>query len=331
MFPIFRRFLSMATLALFLGSAQLAAAQDARTVEIRFPRGQSGTTVSQSISGYQSFNYVLGVSAGQRMNVQLDTDNPSNYFNITAPGASEALFNGSISGTSTSFDIPSSGNYTISVYLMRNAARRGETADYDLTIYVEGRPTAAAPASVQNDFADGLAGGPDFWQVHGLSGGDTLNVRSAPSTGSSVLGRLVEGDIVRNLGCQMNGSTRWCSIESNRGLSGWVAGRYLHESMNQAPQRPAPQRPTTLPAPVPSVLPAPLPVVPVDSVSTANMPRFCVGEASAQFGVRPQDITANMAFQTGNMYVSQGYFDRDGDTTFFNCYFQLNGSFIAVN
>ena len=38
----------------------------------------------------------------------------------------------------------------------------------------------------------GLAGGPDFWQVHGLSGGDTLNVRSGPSSGNSVVGRLVE-------------------------------------------------------------------------------------------------------------------------------------------
>ena len=61
------------------------------------------------------------------------------------------------------------------------------------------------------------------------------------------------------------------------------------------------------------------------------MPRYCVGEASAQFGVRPQDITANAAFRSGNRYVSQGYFDRDGESTFFNCWFALDGSFQSIS
>ena len=304
--------------------AQTAFAQDARSVEVRFPRGQSGTTINDSITGYEAVNYQLGVSAGQTMSLQLDTDNPSNYFNITAPGASEALFNGSIDGNSTSVKIPSSGTYTISVYLTRNAARRDETADYSLTLYIEGRASQSAPAPVQNDFADGLAGGPDYWQVHGLAGGDTLNVRSGPSTGNGSVGRLVEGDVIRNLGCQMSGSTRWCQIETRNGLTGWVAGRYLHESVAQQ----QPQRPTTRPPaqpPTPPQNPAPT------YLSQADMPRFCAGEASAKFSQRPQDITTNLAFQTGNMFVSQGYFDQGDDTTFFNCYFQLDGSFIAVN
>lgn len=309
---------------LTLGQGAIALAQDARSVEVRFPRGQSGTTISESITGYEAVDYHLGVSAGQTMSVQLDTDNASNYFNITAPGASAALFIGSSEGNSTTFQIPSSGTYTISVYLMRNAARRNETADYDLTIHVDGRAAQAqAPAPVQNDFADGLAGGPDFWQVHGLASGDTLNVRSAPSTGSAVLGRLVEGDIVRNGGCQMTGSTRWCSIETSRGLAGWVAGRYLHESMAA----------TTLPAPTTRPAPAVAPPAQTagNTVSVADMPRYCVGEASAKFGLRPVNFTTNAAFRTGDMYVSQGWFDEDGESTFFNCYFQLDGSFIAVN
>jgi hypothetical protein len=43
----------------------------------------------------------LGVSAGQKMSVQLDTDNASSYFNITGPGASAAAYIGSINGNST--------------------------------------------------------------------------------------------------------------------------------------------------------------------------------------------------------------------------------------
>jgi len=198
----------------------------AQTVDVRFPRGASGTTIEGSIRGDQAINYRLGVTAGQRMSVQLDTDNASNYFNITAPGASEALYNSSISGNGTSFVIPSSGNYIISVYLMRNAARRNETANYDLTLYVE---NAAAQAP-----------------------------RPLPST-------------------------------------------------------PAPSAPAAA------------------GVSTDLMPRFCQGEASAKYDVRPQDLTTNMAFKSGNSYVVQGYFDGANGTTFFNCYFGLDGSFRSVS
>lgn len=303
-----------------------AIAQDTRTVDVRFPRGTSGTTISDTITGYQTVNYRLGVSAGQRMSVQLDAGNASAYFNITAPGASEALYNGSISGTATSVVIPSSGNYVISVYLMRNAARRNESASYALTLYVENGAAASTPRPPQQaptpDYADGLQGGPDFWQVQGLSGGDTLNVRSGPSTSNAVVGTVRNGDTLRNFGCTMTGSTRWCQVQAPSGVRGWVAGRYLHESFGNA------QRPVTLPTPLPQPIPSnPAP----DAVSTDLMPRYCTGEASAKFGVRPQEIITNAAFQSGNNYVSQGYFDGNSGTTFFNCYFGLDGRFISVN
>lgn len=314
-----------------LAAVAAVAAHAQSTVDVRFPRGSSGTTINASITGYEAIDYRLAVSAGQTMSVRLDTDNASNYFNITAPGASAALFIGSSQGNSTTFQVPSTGTYTISVYLMRNAARRNETARYAMTIYVDGRAQVQQPAPVQNDFADGLAGGPDYWQVHGLSAGDTLNVRAAASANASIVGRLVEGDVVRNRGCQMNGSTRWCMIETNRGLSGWVAGRYLHESFSQA----APPQATTLPSgPVaPIVVPPATPPGQTSGtrVSTADMPRYCTGEASARFGLRPTYFTTNAAIRTGDMYVTQGWFDANGGTTFYNCYFQTDGSFIGVN
>jgi hypothetical protein len=203
-------------------------AQNTRTETVHFQRGTSGTTIEGTIKGDQSVRYSIGVSAGQTMDVQLDTDNASNYFNITAPGASEALYNSSISGNGTSFVVPSSGNYIIEVYLMRNAARRGESANYDLTLYVENAARQTAPTAA-----------------------------------------------------------------------------------------PRPQPPTSSAAP--------------SQLNTSQMPRFCAGEASAEYGVRPQDITVNMAFQSGNRYVTQGNFDRDGDTTFFNCWFGMDGSFQSLN
>lgn len=124
--------------ALFLMFAGVPAlADDVRREAVHFAPGTSGSTIKSKVTGYQSVQYSLGVRAGQRMNVQLDSGNGSLYFNITAPGASEALYNSSIDGNGTSVTIPSSGNYLIDVYLMRNAARRNETANYTLTLYVE--------------------------------------------------------------------------------------------------------------------------------------------------------------------------------------------------
>jgi uncharacterized protein YgiM (DUF1202 family) len=100
-------------------------------------------------------------------------------------------------------------------------------------------PTLAAAdiheERVHPDFADGLAGGPDFWEVAGVTAGDTLNLRAGPSAHERVLGELGNGSILRNLGCKMADGQRWCRVarpEDTRS-EGWVAGRYLRESSYQ--------------------------------------------------------------------------------------------------
>lgn len=86
-------------------------------------------------------------------------------------------------------------------------------------------------AVAQDEFADGLSGGPDYWQVTGLTTGDTLNLRTEPSMQGAVVARLEQGEVLHNHGCRA-GATRWCQVETvvkpNR--IGWVAGRYLAES-----------------------------------------------------------------------------------------------------
>lgn len=118
-------------------SAMPAVADDMRQETVRFAPASSSSTIKASVKGYQTVQYALSVTAGQKMSVQLDSRNTSLYFNVTAPGADAAMYNSSIDGSGTSITIPSSGKYVIDVYLMRNAARRNETASYDLTLYVE--------------------------------------------------------------------------------------------------------------------------------------------------------------------------------------------------
>ncbi|NDV49725.1 MULTISPECIES: SH3 domain-containing protein [unclassified Salipiger] len=212
----------LAALCLAATLATPALSQPMETRQVQFDAGTSGTVIRDSITGYEGIDYKLGASAGQRMVVDLNTSNLSNYFNIMAPGADSALFVGASDGTHFDGILPANGEYTIRVFLMRNAARREETADYSLSIHIGGAITPPEP-----DFADGNAGGPDFWEVT-ASG---LNIRSGPSADGAVVGRANHGQVLRNLGCRGSGDGRWCHVQTPDGaLDGWVSGAYLRES-----------------------------------------------------------------------------------------------------
>lgn len=114
-----------------------AVADEIRRETVHFTVGSSGSTIKSKLKGSQSVEYALGARAGQKLSVQLDSSNSSLYFNIVAPGADTALYNSSMDSNGTTITIPSSGNYVIQLYLMRNAARRGEAANFTLTLYVE--------------------------------------------------------------------------------------------------------------------------------------------------------------------------------------------------
>lgn len=208
---------------------QTAVAQE-RNVRVEFGRGQSSTVIRGTVRGYEGANYRVNVRGGQRLAVTMDSSNGSNYFNILGPGGGEALFNGSISGDFADIIVPDSGDYVVQVYLMRNAARRNEQARFTLRIEVTGGRPIAPP---QPDFADGLSGGPDFFQVAGISPGDALNIRTRPSAQSPIVTRVVNGEILRNGGCRMTGQTRWCRVSRPDGsASGWAVGRFLIEASN---------------------------------------------------------------------------------------------------
>lgn len=134
----FRMFLLMVLALVFSFDAY---SQEERYEKVRFARGASSTAIKSSITGYQSVNYTLDAKAGQTMTVDLKTNNTSNYFNLYKPGkgpGDQAMYIGSTKGNSFSGKLSASGKYTIQVYLMRNAARRNETANFTLNIGVTG-------------------------------------------------------------------------------------------------------------------------------------------------------------------------------------------------
>lgn len=100
----------------------------------------------------------------------------------------------------------------------------------DVTGWVSARYLRESGGPVQPP-SGGDDGGPDFYVVRGLTAGDTLNVRSRPSTQGDVIAELSQGTRVRNLGCEVRGETRWCKIRTTGSVAvtGWVNGRYLRE------------------------------------------------------------------------------------------------------
>lgn len=133
--------LAAAIMAVTSASLPLAApimAQTAKPERVQFAKGKSAKTIKGTLKGDQSRLFVVNVRAGQTMTVKLATTNASTYFNVTAPGAQQAMFIGSTSGNTMTEVIPSSGDYTIDLYMMRNAARRGETTSFTITIGATG-------------------------------------------------------------------------------------------------------------------------------------------------------------------------------------------------
>ncbi len=138
-------------LLLFAGTPVPALA-DIRPEQVRFEKGRNGATVKGSIKGDEIVDYRLRATTGQILDVNLQANNRSAYFNVLPPDDETALFVGSVSGNSFVGALPQDGEYTVRVYLMRNAARRNESARYTVNFTiasskaVSGTATANPPA-----------------------------------------------------------------------------------------------------------------------------------------------------------------------------------------
>ena len=128
-----------AAIAFAQGLAGTAAADAGiRQEKVQFPKGASSAVIKGQIKGDATVDYVVRAAAGQTLSVKLQKSNAQNYFNVMPPGSTgSAMFVGD-SGANYSGMLPTDGDYVVRVYLMRPAARRGESSNYTLTIDVTG-------------------------------------------------------------------------------------------------------------------------------------------------------------------------------------------------
>ena len=120
--------------ALALPMTSLAQAPMPKPERVQFAKGTSSKTIKGMLKGDQSRTFLVNLRAGQKMTVKLVSNNASANFNVTAPGAMQAMFIGSVSGNEFADTIPSSGDYKVDLFLMRNAARRNESVSFTITI-----------------------------------------------------------------------------------------------------------------------------------------------------------------------------------------------------
>ncbi len=291
-----RLFLVLAVLGSIGANESLA--QD-RTERVAFAPGATGTILSGTIRGDRGVKYVLGAAPGQKMSVSMTADNASAYFNIRRSGSDTTTYNGSVSGNSTTVTLPAGGDWVVQVYLMRNAARRGEVANYRLSISIEGRPTPEKPVGS----GDADASGPDWWVVSGVSAGDLLNVREGPSTKDRVLARVGNGTILSNGGCVGEGRSRWCKISGpDGGYTGWASGAYLRESG----------------APAASANPV-----------QALLPDACRSAVALTFGLPIRSLTAYPPQPAGRGF--EVFVQSNVTTREFNCRFGAKGKLLGID
>jgi hypothetical protein len=112
---------------------------------VAFAKDASSATLKGSIKGDQDHSYIVDARAGQTMTVTLASTKGSAEMNVWAPGNDTALSLGAEDPYNVTVVLPTTGRYKVQVYQMRASARRGETANYTLTIGVTGGAIAAGP------------------------------------------------------------------------------------------------------------------------------------------------------------------------------------------
>lgn len=105
-----------------------------RREQVELAQGAAVKKLSGKIKGYGTVEYSFAVPAGSELGIKLSSANPSAYFNVSLEGADEALFVGSRDGQRYQAKVTAAGRYKVSVYLMRNAARKNQAASYVLEI-----------------------------------------------------------------------------------------------------------------------------------------------------------------------------------------------------
>ena len=124
-------------------------AQQRQTKRLSIPTGKTSVSANGTITGYQDIDYIVNAAAGQTMTVTLKTNKTSNYFLVYGPGDTEtAIYNSDAGEQTWTKTLDQAGDYTVRVYLYRNAARNNVKANFTVTVTIKNNAAKSGDAKV---------------------------------------------------------------------------------------------------------------------------------------------------------------------------------------
>ena len=109
---------------LFLGT--IANSAQTKKVNVKFAQGASEATYTNSITGYGVVDFVFAARENQQLTATV-VNSTANKAMFTVMQNEDRVADDAGEITDWSGRLPSTGNYTVRVYMMRNEARRTKT------------------------------------------------------------------------------------------------------------------------------------------------------------------------------------------------------------
>ena len=106
------------------------------TLEVLSFAPAGATTASGEIKGYKAPIYAVPVAAGQTLVVDFKSANTSLYMNVidAADASGAAVHRGEVDGPSATITAAKDATYLLQPFMVRAAARRGESGPFEITV-----------------------------------------------------------------------------------------------------------------------------------------------------------------------------------------------------
>ena len=115
-----------------LAAGVITRAEDAPKKPQRIEASAGEVTQKGEIKGEESLEYVISAQVGQSLSIVLEASNRSAHFDVVGPGSETPFYVGAVSGDRFQQNVRENGDHLVRVYIVRRAARKGESASYSI-------------------------------------------------------------------------------------------------------------------------------------------------------------------------------------------------------
>jgi len=99
-----------------------------KRIDVKFRKGTSSGTYSNTVTGYGSADFYVNAKGGQEMSAKLTSANKSLYFLVIRdPASPVAIADDARDAINWTGELPDDGTYIVRVFLVRAEARRNKT------------------------------------------------------------------------------------------------------------------------------------------------------------------------------------------------------------